>query len=129
MSRVVHFEIHASNPETLIPFYAGLLGWKFTKWEGPVDYWMIQTGAEGEPGINGGLMRRQGPSPSATQAVNGFVCTVNVINVDASVTRANELGGSLALAKMAIPGVGWLAYVKDLDGNLLGLMQPDPSAI
>jgi predicted enzyme related to lactoylglutathione lyase len=29
---------------------------------------------------------------------------------------------------MPIPGVGWLAYVKDLDGNILGIMQNDPAA-
>jgi uncharacterized protein len=30
--------------------------------------------------------------------------------------------------KMPIPGVGWLAYIKDTEGNILGMMQPDPSA-
>jgi predicted enzyme related to lactoylglutathione lyase len=29
---------------------------------------------------------------------------------------------------MPIPGVGWLAYIKDPDGNIIGLMQPDPKA-
>jgi hypothetical protein len=33
-----------------------------------------------------------------------------------------------ALAKMPIPGVGWLAYVKDTEGNLFGMMQNDPNA-
>jgi predicted enzyme related to lactoylglutathione lyase len=28
---------------------------------------------------------------------------------------------------MPIPGVGWLAYAKDTEGNLFGLMQPDPA--
>jgi len=27
-----------------------------------------------------------------------------------------------------VPGVGWLAYVKDPDGNILGLLQADPAA-
>jgi predicted enzyme related to lactoylglutathione lyase len=26
---------------------------------------------------------------------------------------------------MAIPGVGWLAYIKDLGGDIFGLMEPD----
>jgi predicted enzyme related to lactoylglutathione lyase len=26
-----------------------------------------------------------------------------------------------------VPGVGWLAYVKDPDGNILGLLEPDPA--
>ena len=37
-------------------------------------------------------------------------------------------GGTVALAKMPIPGVGWLAYCKDTEGNIFGMMQPDPKA-
>ena len=55
MSRVVHFEIHAENPERALEFYGGLFGWKFTKWDGPMEYWLIGTG-EGT-GVNGGLLR------------------------------------------------------------------------
>jgi predicted enzyme related to lactoylglutathione lyase len=29
---------------------------------------------------------------------------------------------------MPIPGVGWLAYCKDTEGNIFGLMQADPKA-
>jgi predicted enzyme related to lactoylglutathione lyase len=29
---------------------------------------------------------------------------------------------------MPVPGIGWLAYVKDPDGNILGLMQSDANA-
>ena len=29
---------------------------------------------------------------------------------------------------MPVTGMGWLAYVKDPDGNILGLLEPDPSA-
>jgi predicted enzyme related to lactoylglutathione lyase len=42
--------------------------------------------------------------------------------------RSVSLGGTLALPKMPIPGVGWLAYVKDPDGNIFGLTQPDTTA-
>jgi hypothetical protein len=127
MSRVVHFEIHATDPEALSAFYVQLFGWKISRW-GEMPYWMVETGAEGEPGINGGIVPRRGPAPAEGQAVNAFVCTVNVSSVDESVASALALGGRLALPKMAIPGVGWLAYVKDPDGNILGLMQDDPAA-
>lgn len=53
---------------------------------------------------------------------------VDVADVEATVARAVELGGVVAVPKMPIPGVGWLAYVKDADGNLLGLMQPQVAA-
>jgi predicted enzyme related to lactoylglutathione lyase len=127
MSRVVHFEIHASQPETLVEFYASLLGWKFSKW-GTVDYWLIETGAADQPGINGGLLPRRGAGPLEGQAVNSYICTAGVAALDETMAKATSLGASIAHPKMPIPGVGWLAYIKDPDGNILGLMQPDEKA-
>ena len=127
MPRVVHFEIHATDPEALVGFYTGLFGWKISRW-GEMPYWLVETGAEGDPGINGGLVPRRGPAPAQGQAVNAFVCTVEVLSVDDFFARALDLGGSAAVPKMPIPGVGWLAYVKDPDGNIVGLMQTDPAA-
>jgi uncharacterized protein len=126
MSRVIHFEIHAGNPQRAIEFYEKLLGWKFQKWEGPVDYWLISTGPSDQPGIDGGLVLRRGEIDG--QAVTAYVCTVDVSNLDESVKAALEIGGQLALPKMAVPGVGWLAYCKDTEGNIFGMMQSDPSA-
>jgi predicted enzyme related to lactoylglutathione lyase len=128
MPRVVHFEIHASDPDRAVKFYTALFGWSFTKWDGPADYWLIGTGPDGQPGINGGLLRRHGPAPAEMQAVNSFVCTVDVPAVDDYVGKAIAAGGTVALAKMPVPGVGWLAYVKDTEGNILGMMQMDPTA-
>jgi hypothetical protein len=128
MSRVTHFEIHATDPDVLAAFYAGVFQWQFHRWEGPMEYWNIVTGSDKEPGINGGLVRRRGPRPEEGQAVNAFVCTVTVASVADSLARAMELGGTTAVPRMAIPGIGWLGYFKDPDGNILGVMQPDPSA-
>ena len=126
MPRVVHFEIHADDPARAVKFYEKLFGWNFHKWDGPMEYWMVITGADGEPGINGGLLKRQGPIDG--QAVIAYVCTVDVPNVDASVSTALASGATVALPKMAIPGVGWLAYCKDTEGNVFGMMQADESA-
>jgi len=60
--------------------------------------------------------------------VNAYACTVDVASVDAALKTIAELGGTIALPKMAIPGVGWLAYGKDTEGNIFGVMQADPSA-
>ncbi len=128
MSRVVHFEIHAENPERAIAFYQGVFGWQFQKWAGPMDYWLITTGADTERGINGGMIRRMGPGPLEMQAVNAYVCTISVTAIDESVAKALAAGGVLALEKMPIPGIGWLAYVKDTEGNIVGIMQSDPQA-
>lgn len=128
MPRVIHFEIHATNPLELIPFYESLFGWTLTRFIPEVEYWTIVTGSDDQPGINGGLVKRQGPAPVEMQSVNGSVCTVQVESVDEILAKNAELGGSVALPKMPIPGIGWLAYIKDLDGNILGIMNPDPTA-
>ena len=126
MPRVVHFEIHAADPDRAVNFYKTLFGWEFQKWEGPMEYWLITTGPNEQPGINGGLVRRQGEIDG--QAVIAYVCTVDVENLDSSVEKAVNSGGQIALPKMPIPGMGWLAYCKDTEGNIFGMMQGDPNA-
>ncbi|MBL9140926.1 MAG: VOC family protein [Phycisphaerae bacterium] len=127
MGRVTHFEIHASEPKVLIAFYTALFGWSFQQW-GPMEYWLITTGPSSEPGINGGLMPRKGPKSKDGQSLNSYVCTAQVESVDAALKKAVALGGTVAVPKMPIPTVGWLAYIKDPDGNIVGVMTPDPKA-
>jgi predicted enzyme related to lactoylglutathione lyase len=126
MPRVVHFEIHAEDPDRAIRFYQRLFAWEFTKWAGPMDYWLIKTGPDGQPGINGGMIRRQGTIDG--QAVIAYVCTIDVSSVDDMVKAIPAQGGTIALPKMAVPGIGWLAYAKDTEGNIFGFMQRDPAA-
>jgi predicted enzyme related to lactoylglutathione lyase len=128
MPRVVHFEIHADNPARARTFYSELFGWEFTQFGGPTDYWIIKTGSEGQPGIDGGMLRRMGAPPVDGQAVNAYVCTIDVDQLDQSMEKALALGGTLALPRMPIPGIGWLGYVKDTEGNIFGMMQADPNA-
>jgi uncharacterized protein len=127
MSRVMHFEVHATDPARLEKFYTEVLGWSFTKWDGPADYWLIETGPEGTPGINGGMLRRMGAAPPEGAPVCAFVCTVGVGSLDEVLARAAAAGGAVAMARMPVPGIGWLAYLKDPDGNIFGVLQPDAS--
>jgi uncharacterized protein len=126
MGRVVHFEIHAGNPERAIEFYSQVFGWQFTKWDGPMPYWLILTGPDTERGINGGLLPRRGEVDG--QAVIAYVCTADVANIDESAQKATAAGGTVVVPKMPIPGVGWLLYCKDTEGNIFGMMQSDPKA-
>ncbi len=85
--------------------------------------------AEPDPrGIDGGLLPRRAPPPAAMPAVNTFVCTVDVADLEAAARRIKELGGSIVLPKMAVPTVGGLAYGSDTEGNIFGMMQLDVSA-
>ena len=126
MSRVVHFEIHAAEPERAIEFYRGIFGWEFTSFGGPAEYWLIRTGPSEEPGIDGGLIRRRGEIDG--QAVIAYVCTIDVESLDETLAAVIAQGGTPALPRMPIPGVGWLAYAKDTEGNIFGMMQSDPQA-
>jgi predicted enzyme related to lactoylglutathione lyase len=121
MPRVVHFDIGADDPERAIKFYTEVFGWHIDKWEGPIEYWLITTGEQSDPGINGGLARRQDPTQSTLN-------TIDVPSVDEFIEKTTAAGGKVLQPKMAIPGVGWYATCQDTEGNAFGLMEEDESA-
>ncbi len=121
MSRVVHFEIPADDPERSIKFYEEVFGWTIEKWDGPIEYWLIMTGPEDQPGIDGGLARRTDPEI-------GVENTIEVADLDLSLTAVADNGGQVIRPKMAVPGVGYMAYIKDTEGNIFGLMESDLEA-
>ena len=120
MSRVVHFEIPADDPERSIKFYETVFGWTFEKWKGPIEYWLVMTGPEDQPGIDGGLTRRTDPEI-------GVENTIDVSSLDEALSKIQTNGGEVIRPKMAVPGVGWMAYIKDTEGNTFGLMESDPT--
>jgi uncharacterized protein len=126
MSRVVHFEIHADSPDRAIQFYTTVFGWTFTRWPGGEDYWLITTGFKEDPGIDGGMIKRKVHSDGT--AVIAYVCTIDVKSLDDTLAKVALSGGVTVIPKRPIPGVGWLAYSKDTEGNIFGIMQADPSA-
>jgi predicted enzyme related to lactoylglutathione lyase len=124
MGRVIHFEIHADDPERAAAFYGDLFGWTITQWQDQ-PYWLVSTGPADEPGIDGAILPRQGPRPEVGAPVVGAVNTATIADIDASLAKAVSLGGTLALEKMAIPGVGTVAYVLDTEANVFGMLQPE----
>jgi len=121
MSRIIHFEIPASDPERAATFYKKAFGWKIEKWPGPMDYWMVTTGSAEAPGINGGMLRKQAPTTVTTN-------TIGVESVDRAVAAVQSAGGKLVVPKTPIPTVGYFAYCEDPEGNLFGVMQEDKNA-
>ena len=120
MARPVHFEIHASDPAKVAAFYREVFGWTITHLA-EMDYWLIDTGTG--DGINGGLVQRRGPKPAADNPVGAYVCSLGISSVDEYVARATKAGAAIAVPKMAIPGVGYQAYMKDPDGITTELFQ------
>jgi predicted enzyme related to lactoylglutathione lyase len=124
MSRVVHFEFSADDPERAKTFFEGVFGWTFQEYEGPMEYWLVSTagaGEEGAAGIDGGMGKRPEMSESA-------VNTIGVEDLDTAIGKVTSAGGEIAMPRSAIPGVGWIAYFKDPEGNLWGLYQDDAQA-
>lgn len=123
MGRVVHFEIHCADLDRAERFYIDALGWTIQRWEGgPVDYRLVMTGAEGEPGIDGALVARRAPLDG--EAVTAWVNTVQVDDLADTERRVAAAGGRQVAERDEIPGVGHLAYFKDTEGNLFGALQP-----
>lgn len=118
MPRPIHFEIPADDTERAAAFYGGVFGWEFTKWDGPMPYWMVRTGADGEPGINGGLMPREQPGAST-------VNVLDVASVEGALASIERHGGTTVAPKTHIPGVGFVAYCTDTEGNLFGIIEAE----
>ena len=101
MQRVIHFEIYTHDPEAVRPFYQDVFGWKFKKFEGSsIEYWLVTTGDDKDPGINGGITRpREGQS-------SGTLNTIAVESLDRTIKKIEQHGGKICVPKMAIPKIG-----------------------
>ena len=122
MPRVVHFELQADDPDRATKFYEDVFGWKTARWDGPQNYWLMTTGDDSQPGINGGIMRRDARFPPAT------INTLDVPDVDEYCEKVQAAGGKVIMPRFAVQGMGWIAYCQDTEGNTFGIFKPDSSA-
>jgi predicted enzyme related to lactoylglutathione lyase len=95
---------------------------------GLTEHPLVQDLTRRRTGHKGGLPPQWGPGPLVGQAVNSYVGTVSTVSVNDHVQKTIASGGTVALQKTPIPGVGWLTYCKDTEGNFFALMQSDPKA-
>lgn len=115
MGRIVHFEIGAKDTERIIKFYREALGWEITPWEGG-DYWLVMTGPQDTPGIDGGIMPSGFPQP--------VINTLTVDNLDDAIAHIEAAGGKKVYGPQDIPKVGRHAYCADPEGTWFGVLQP-----
>jgi uncharacterized protein len=120
VARVVHFEIPVDDPERAKRFYGAVFDWELAGY-GEVPYWLATTGDAGGPGIDGALIGR-----SHVHAAP--VVIVGVADLAATVARATDNGAEVITPRQSIPGVGWSAYLRDPEGNVVGVFQDDPDA-
>lgn len=121
MPRVVHLELGAKQPERAVEFYCRVFGWEVQKWGGAEPYWLITTGLNSGPGINGGIMQ-------AVPNSSGTITTIDVPSVDEYIEKILNHGGKIIAPKIAIEHVGYLAYCEDVEGNLFGIIESNQEA-
>jgi predicted enzyme related to lactoylglutathione lyase len=113
---VMWFEITSTEPDRARDFYTKLFDWTG---EAPPElggYTLIDTGAPAET-VGGGIgaADRDGLPP-------GILIYVRVDDLDATLARATELGGSVLTPPTALPADnGSIAVLADPDGNAVGL--------
>ena len=121
MPKVIRFDLGVDQPERAIKFYSGIFGWHIEPLQGVPDYWLISTGDIGQPGIDGGLVKRR-------HTADGTTCTIEVPSVDESLKQVTVYGGKNLTGKTTIPGVGYYAYCQDTEGNIFAIMELDQQA-
>ena len=115
-SRVIHFEIPASDPEKIVTFFRNTFGWKIEKW-GDQPYWLCTTGEKDEMGIDGAIMAKENDQHHVQN-------TIGVTNIEEARKTIVANGGTLTSEVMDIPNIGRFCYFKDPDGNVHGIIQP-----
>lgn len=121
MPRIVHFEIPATDPDRAVKFYTDTFGWEIKKWDGPQEYWLVRTGEDAEPGINGGIYRQKKDDECIAN-------TIGVVDIEEYARKVKENGGKIIGEIMDLPGVGRFAAALDTEGKKFSLMQMFPDA-
>ena len=120
--RVVHFEIPFDDGDRARKFYADAFGWEINEIP-DMHYTIVQTGPSTDEGfpaevgfIGGGMLKRESPTDRP-------VITIDVEDIDAALEKIESLGGSKILGRQEVGEMGYAAYFKDVEGNLMGLWQ------
>lgn len=118
-NNLASFAIHADDVQRCRRFYEAVFGWQFEPW-GPPDFYVVHTGDERNPGVQGLLHGRQ--APRAAGGPNCFECTIAVDDLDAVTAAIKQHGGRIMMEKAPIPTVGVLTKFADTEGNVVGAM-------
>ena len=120
MSRVVHFELFAGDPGELAEFYRSVFGWGVSAWEGPVEYYLAETGPKDAMGIDGAI------APFGRAGSQQTVVTIGVGDIAQTLTAVTDAGGTIVSEAQEVPGVGLHAYCADPSGLVFSVLEPSP---
>ena len=108
-----HWELMVSDVKKSQAFYGKVFDWKFDGKTMP-GYTMIQTGRE--PG--GGMMAKPPQAPGCMLSQYFLVD-----DVEKTLAKAAKAGGSVAVPRTEIPGMGHFAMFLDPDKICVGIWQ------
>ena len=112
---VAWFEIGAPDVDAAKGFYGPLFGWSFA----PDGAYTLIT-APGAAAPSGGIFGTGGSIPPYA------VFVVQVADVAATATRAEELGGKIVVAPKTLDDGMAVGYLTDPNGSLFALFSPKP---
>ena len=119
-SNLASFAIHVDDVDRARAFYEAVFAWQFEPW-GPPGFYLIHTGDDDSPGIQGLMHKRQ--VPRSGTGLNGFEPSFAVDDVDGVAARVVAHGGTITMPKAVIPTVGALVRFLDTEGNDVGAMR------
>lgn len=122
MGQGVRLRIFATDPQRARAFYAQVFGWTLSGDE-QRNGWVVTTADDSRLGIDGPQS-----ASGRNDAAEVGIPTIHVADLDATTATALAAGGDVLVPRMPVPGVGWLVYLADTEGNLIGIMQDDPGA-
>ena len=114
---VAWFEIGAPDVDAAKAFYGALFDWSFA----PNGTYTLIT-APGATGPSGGIFNTGGNIPPYA------VFVVQVADVAATTAQAEELGGKVVAAPMALEDGMVVAYLTDPNGSMFALFSPKPDS-
>ncbi len=109
---ISHIEIPSKDLDKSKDFYLKLFGWDFKAFGN--GYLLFNN----HKGIMVGLRK-----VSRIFQGDNTIFHVSVEDIDSTLKKCDQLGGSLKREKTVIPAMGWYALFFDPDGNTIGLFQ------
>ncbi len=121
-----YFDLTVHDVGQARAFFEKIFGWRFERFPMPYEYYRIQAGAAGEPGIDGGIGAvKDAPVAGGVPATQ---LTVPVANLDETIASVVASGGQVIEPRMPIPGIGWYATCAEPGGLRFGIIEADPEA-
>ena len=110
-------ELMTTDPAAAAQFYGALFGWTVKDMDmGTGPYRVANVGDTGVAGI-------MGMPPGAAPMPPAWGCYVTVDDVDATLAKAESLGGKTVMPPMDVPGVGRMAVLQDPQGAVLSIIK------